>query len=214
MVLPCICWLPMALSWTRLPVLLCLPFLVTLSCVCHPFPRTTTTTLRKMMALLRLAMASSSSPTLWVRSSRYFDLSVPTLMGMLKNTAVEVVEKEHELKASSYQKILHEAAAEHKDKRYVINTANLFSQALAKIAKEDPESLPILAKITKDLLYHFHDLPAEVEEKKDTKKIIEEGLWRVTTRRQQHGLVVRRELGTIWAVGVTKCALGSGGDDP
>ena len=93
----------------------------------------------------------------------YLDLSVPTLMGMLKNTAVEVVEKEHELKASSYQKILHEAAAEHKDKRYVINTANLFSQALAKIAKEDPESLPILAKITKDLLYHFHDLPTEVE---------------------------------------------------
>ena len=46
-------------------------------------------------------------------------------MGMLKNTAVEVVEKEHELKASSFQKILHEAAAEHKDKRYVINTANL-----------------------------------------------------------------------------------------
>merc|ERR1712054_159327 len=43
----------------------------------------------------------------------YLDLSVPTLMGMLKNTAVEVVEKEHELKASSYQKILHEAAADH-----------------------------------------------------------------------------------------------------
>ena len=104
------------------------------------------------------------------------DLSVPTLMGMLKNTAVEVVEKEHELKTSSYQKILHEAAAEHNDKRYVINTANLFSQALAKIAKEDPESLPILTKITKDLLYHFHDLPAEVEEKKDTKKIIEEAI--------------------------------------
>merc|ERR1711977_402911 len=102
------------------------------------------------------------------------DLSVPTLMGMLKNTAVEVVEKEHELKASSYQKILHEAAAEHKDKRYVINTANLFSQALAKIAKEEPESLPILAKITKDLLYPFHDLPTEVEDKQDTKKIIEE----------------------------------------
>ena len=36
-----------------------------------------------------------------------------------------------------------------------------------------PESLPILAKITKDLLYHFHDLPTEVEEKKDTKKIID-----------------------------------------
>merc|ERR1711998_557018 len=97
----------------------------------------------------------------------YLDLSVPTLMGMLKNTAVEVVEKEHELKASSYQKILHEAAAEHKDKRYVINTANLFSQALAKIAKEDPESLPILAKITKDLLYHFHDLPTDIEEKEE-----------------------------------------------
>ena len=106
----------------------------------------------------------------------YLDLSVPTLMGMLKNIAVEVVEKEHELKASSYQKILHEAAAEHKDKRYVINTANLFSQALAKIAKEDPESLPIIAKITKDLLYHFHDLPTEVEDKKDTKKIIEEAI--------------------------------------
>merc|ERR1719218_354860 len=59
-------------------------------------------------------------------------------MGMLKNTAVEVVEKEHELKASSYQKILH--------------------------------------KITKDLLYPFHDLPAEVEDKKDTKKIIEEAI--------------------------------------
>ena len=87
-----------------------------------------------------------------------------------------MVEKEHELKASSYQKILHEAAAEHKDKRYVINTANLFSQALAKIAKEDPESLPILAKITKDLLYHFHDLPSEVEDKKNTKTIIEEAI--------------------------------------
>ena len=42
-----------------------------------------------------------------------------------------------------------DAAAEHKDKRYVINTANFFSQALAKIAKEDPESLPIITKITK-----------------------------------------------------------------
>ena len=45
------------------------------------------------------------------------------------------VEKEHVLKASSYQKILHDAAAEHKDKRYVINTAKLFCQALAKISK-------------------------------------------------------------------------------
>ena len=60
----------------------------------------------------------------------------------------------------------------------MINTANLFYQALAKIAKEDPESLPIITKITKDLLYHFHDLPTEVEDKKDTKKIIEEAIER------------------------------------
>ena len=38
------------------------------------------------------------------------------------------------------------------------------------------KGLYTLAKITKDLLYHFHDLPTEVEDKKDTKKIIEEAI--------------------------------------
>ena len=106
----------------------------------------------------------------------YLDLSVSTLMGMLKNIAVEVVEKEHELRTSSYQKILHEAAAEHKDKQYVINAGILFSQALEKIVNDEPANMPIIAKLTKDILRHFHDLPAEVEEKKATKKIIEEAI--------------------------------------
>jgi len=37
-------------------------------------------------------------------------------------------------------------------------------------------NMPIIAKLTKDILRHFHDLPAEVEEKKATKKIIEEAI--------------------------------------
>lgn len=105
------------------------------------------------------------------------DMSVGTLSGMLLDWAKEKREKEFEVEQSSFQQILHDAAAVNGHSTMAVNAAVVVSKVLEEVKTTGSEDdMAQTASLIKKLLLHFYDLPQKVVKNAEMVDLIEEAL--------------------------------------
>lgn len=105
------------------------------------------------------------------------DMSVGTLSGMLLDWAKEKREKEFEVEQSSFQQILHDAAAVNGHSTMAVNAAVVVSKVLEEVKTTGSEDdMAQTASLIKKLLLHFYDLPQKVVKTVEMVDLIEESL--------------------------------------
>lgn len=105
------------------------------------------------------------------------EMSVGTLSGMLLDWAKEKREKEAEVEQSSYQQILHDAAAVDGHSTMAMNAAIVVSKVLDEVkTKGSEDDMAQTADLFKKLLHHFYELPQKVVKNAEMVDLIEEAL--------------------------------------